>query len=56
MKRQKLLFTLAADAGFGSVHDMLEEAVADSVAWGICPECLYTTQYEPDQYEGWCEV
>ena len=37
---------------------MLESATFDSVAWGICrePDCDYTTQVEPDQDSGYCEV
>ena len=33
-----------------SVEEMLEEAVYDSVAWGVCTNegCSYTVQVEPD--------
>ena len=39
------------------VDEMLESAVFDSVAPGICfaPGCDYTTDVEPDAARGWCE-
>ena len=51
------LRALAEAAGM-DVFDMLEEATYDGVAWGICtsPDCDYTTEVEPDQDAGWCEV
>ena len=38
--------------------EMLEEATFDSVAKGICTNsgCDYTTEVEPDQDMGWCEL
>lgn len=50
------LVTLAEVEGM-DVMEMLEEAVVDSVAPGICmnPGCSYTTQVEPDSDSGWCE-
>ena len=40
------------------VDEMLESAVFDSVAPGICfaPGCDYTTDVAPDAARGWCEV
>ena len=40
------------------VLQMLERAVMDSVCKGICmiQGCSYTTDVEPDQTEGYCEV
>jgi len=50
------LTDLAEDWGV-PLDEMLEEAVYDSVAPGICmnPGCDYTTEVEPDSMEGWCE-
>jgi hypothetical protein len=41
-----------------TIEEMLESATFDSVAKGICtnPDCNYTTEVEPDQKEGYCEV
>jgi len=41
-----------------SVEELLEEWGVDSVAPGVCmnPGCDYSTEYEPDQRRGWCEV
>jgi len=38
--------------------ELLEEATFDSVAKGICTNsgCDYTTEVEPDQDAGWCEL
>ena len=40
------------------VDEMLEQGVFDSLAYGICmnPDCDFTTQYEPDQDKGWCDL
>jgi hypothetical protein len=37
---------------------LLENAVMDTSCKGICmtPGCSYTTDVEPDQTEGYCEV
>ncbi|MBE3145398.1 MAG: hypothetical protein IMZ61_15975 [Planctomycetes bacterium] len=39
-------------------EELLEQATYDSVAKGICtnPGCDYTTEVEPDQDKGYCEV
>ena len=52
--RKELLETMADDYGM-SVMEMLKQATYDSVAISICVKCLYTTEMEPDQREGWCE-
>lgn len=51
------LKTLAESCGI-SVMQLLEEATFDSVVQGICsnPDCDYTTEVEPDQTQGWCEI
>lgn len=40
------------------ILQMLEHAVLDSVCKGICmnDKCSYTTDVEPDQIEGYCEI
>lgn len=54
MKKLELLADLE---GFDSVDDLLETCI-DSVVPAICcnPRCDYTTEMEPDQDQGWCEV
>ena len=44
--------------GFVDELEMLGRATFDSVASGICinPGCDYTTNVEPDQDRGWCEL
>ena len=38
--------------------DLLAESVTGSTCPAICmsPDCNYTTEYEPDQREGFCEA
>ena len=47
-----------ADAWGLTVDELLNEYATDCVVPGICmnEECDYTTQYEPDQDSGWCEM
>jgi len=56
--RHAKLTQLAEIEGFGSVDEMLEAATFDSVSPGICTReaCDYTTEVEPDQRQGWCEL
>ena len=56
--RRRKLDELAEDGGHPSVGAMLEASITDSVAPAICtePECDYTTEMEPDQDAGYCEV
>jgi len=51
------LSTLARYEGL-SVDALLEACAMDSVSPGICrkPGCNYSTEVEPDQGAGWCEV
>lgn len=53
-ERNERLAKLAEIEGM-TVMEMLEEGTFDSVARGICRNCDYTTQVEPDSLEGWCE-
>ena len=41
-----------------TIDEMLGEAVFDGVSPGICINdgCDYTTDVEPDQNRGWCEI
>jgi len=41
-----------------SVGEYIERYALDDVVPGICMNrgCLYTTEIEPDQRQGWCEV
>jgi len=52
------LSELSNQYGYDDPSDMLEEVGLDSVVPAICmnPECDYTTDMEPDQSRGWCEV
>ena len=56
-KRRKLR-ELARGGGHASVVEMLKAYVTDSVAPAICtdPHCSYTTEMEPDQDRGYCEL
>jgi len=45
---------LAKDFGM-SVIEMLKQATFDSISPGICVECGYSTEVEPDNDAGWCE-
>jgi rubrerythrin len=55
MSNTELLQQCAAAHGYEDVEEMLENAVFDSVAAGICTECGYTCEVEPDSSDGWCE-
>ena len=48
-----LLKRLAEDWGM-SVDDLLENFSFESMVPGVCTECGYTEEVEPDQYEGYC--
>ena len=56
MTYAELLEKLAEDYGYDNPENLLEEFITDSVAPGICTECGYTTEYEPDQEKGYCEI
>ena len=54
---QALLDTLCEAEGFRDADDMIETLICESVVPGICTECReYTTDVEPDQTCGWCEM
>lgn len=54
-KTDILLEKLASEWGFEDELAMCEEFITDSVAPGICTDCDYSTEVEPDQDQGWCE-
>ncbi len=56
-KREKLR-KLARAEGFPFALEMLKAATLDSVSPAICTEteCDYTTEMEPDQDAGYCEL
>lgn len=58
LPERKKLRKLAELEGFETVTELLEHACRDSISPGICMNdgCDYTSEYEPDQTEGWCEV
>lgn len=58
LNKSQKLETLADAEGFDSVDAMLEKSTYDSIASAICVNegCDYTTDMEPDQREGWCEM
>ena len=56
VERAGLLHRAADEFGYDSIHDMFEAAVFDGTSPAICPICGYTTDYEPDCTEGWCEI
>lgn len=49
---------LADQYGFEDEMQMLEETAMSSCVPAICmnPDCDYTTDMEPDQDQGWCEL
>ena len=54
MTQQQGLKKLAASEGMEEM-DMLEKAMFDGIAPGICLECGYTASVEPDSTKGYCE-
>ena len=58
MNANAKLAELIAIEGFDDFMDFWQEIVTDSVCAGICmnPDCDYSTEVEPDQDAGWCEV
>ena len=58
IERRNKLLKLAELEGFDSVDGLIEATAHGSVSPGICTagECNYTTEVEPDQDKGWCEL
>ena len=57
MRRAKLALLVETE-GFDSLDDLIAATITDSVSPAICLNdgCDYTTEMEPDQDRGWCEV
>ena len=57
-ERVALLKRLVEASGFDTIEQLLESTVVDSVSPAICVNagCDYTTEMEPDQREGYCEI
>ena len=53
MTKQEGLKKLAASEGIEEI-DMLGKATFDGIAPGICLECGYMDETEPDQTQGYC--
>ena len=43
------------DYGYEDVDLLLQDTAFDSICPGVCYNCGYTTEVEPDQAGGWCE-
>ncbi|SMD02415.1 MULTISPECIES: hypothetical protein [Primorskyibacter] len=58
MSDAHLLETLAETEGYTTTDALLEDSVFDSLCPAICtnPGCGYTSNLEPDQDRGWCEI
>jgi hypothetical protein len=56
--RRAKLDRLIESAGYESLEDLATAVVTDSVSPAICidPDCDYTTEMEPDQDAGYCEI
>jgi hypothetical protein len=56
--REAKLAKLIESEGYGTLEEMAEAIVCDSVSPAICvePDCDYTTEMEPDQDAGYCEA
>ena len=56
--REAKLAKLIESEGYGTLEEMAEAIVSDSVSPAICvePGCDYTTEMEPDQDAGYCEA
>lgn len=57
MTNTSKLHQLTLDWGHSDPIDLIEEYTFDGVMPAICmnDDCDYSTEYEPDQTEGWCE-
>jgi hypothetical protein len=55
---KKLAALQLQSEGYDTLEELLEAVFSDSVSPGICMNdgCDYTTEVEPDQTQGWCEV
>ena len=58
MSQETKLERLMHDWGYEDLMIFLEDIAFDSIAPGIClnPGCDYSTDVEPDQDRGYCEI
>jgi hypothetical protein len=56
--RQEKLAKLLAAEGYDTLEELAAAILSDSVSPAICTEadCDYTTEMEPDQDSGYCEL
>ena len=56
--KPKKLAELARQEGYDDALSMIDDFALESVVPGICRTvtCDYTTQVEPDQQAGYCEI
>ncbi len=55
MTDEVALKQLVEDFGFENAEEMGFAALSDGTSPGICKECGYSTDVEPDNNAGWCE-
>lgn len=55
MTRKQGLAKLVQIEGYRDELSLLEAATFDSVTPGICLDCGYSCETEPDSDSGWCE-
>jgi len=42
--------------GYATLEELAKDAIMEIASPAICTACGYTTEMEPDQQAGWCEV
>lgn len=57
-KDYEKLKELVESEGYSNTTEWLQDNMFKSVVMGICtnPTCDYTTDVEPDNRRGWCEI
>lgn len=55
MTDQEALKQLLDFEGLTDEDELARLAIFDNICPGICRECGYTTEVEPDSDSGWCE-
>ena len=54
-EEQRLLNEIMETEGYGSLEELLEKCLLDTVCPCICTFCGTMENLEPDQVQGWCE-
>jgi len=56
-ERRAKLVTLMKIEGYGSIEELAQAVLSDSVSPAICmnEDCSFTCEMEPDQDAGYCE-